>query len=213
MALDEAASYMNSIGDIMLSVVVLILGIVLIAGICFGLYFIVKRYKQYNQFRCVVWGRDAFGQVTETIDKAGIFVDLKTKNKRFFMKKANVGLNPDNVPYIQSGKHKIVYILRTGLKNFQFIKPDIKHETFSIEVGEEDVNWAVNAYERQKKAFGSSMLMQILPFIALAFTSIIILIIFMQLFKKLDVLKDIAVALKDAATVISQAQTGTVVMT
>ena len=213
MAIDETAVLMSNVGDIVTSVIMLILGLLLVVGICFGAYFAIKRHRQYNQFKCVVWGRDAFGQLTEQIDKAGIFVDSKTKNKRFFMKSANVGLNPDNVPYIQQGNKKVVYLLRTGLKNFQFIKPVITSGGFTVDVGEEDVNWAVNAYERQKKTFGQSMLMQFLPFIVLAFVSIIILIIFINLFKKLDVLKDVAVAFKDATVAMAQAQSGTVVLT
>ena len=208
----EAAKLMSGVGDIAVNILILLFGLIFIGGLCFGLFLLVRRRKQYNQFKCIIWGRDAFGQLTETTDKAGIFVDAKTKNKRFFLKKAHVGLNPDNVPYIQSGKVKIVYLLRTGLKNFQFIRPLIA-DNFTIDVGEEDVNWAVNAYERQKKVFGSSMLLQYMPFIVLAFVSIIVLVIFMNLFKKFDVLGEIAASMSQAATAMAQAQTGTVVLT
>ena len=208
----EAAKLMSGVGDIAVNILILLFGLIFIGGVCFGLFLLVRRRKQYNQFKCIIWGRDAFGQLTETTDKAGIFVDTKTKNKRFFLKKAHVGLNPDNVPYIQSGKVKIVYLLRTGLKNFQFIRPLIA-DNFSIDVGEEDVNWAVNAYERQKKVFGSSMLLQYMPFIVLAFVSIIVLVIFMNLFKKFDVLGEIAASMSQAATAMAQAQSGTVVLT
>ena len=208
----EAAKLMSGVGDIAVNILILLFGLIFIGGVCFGLFLLVRRRKQYNQFKCIIWGRDAFGQLTETTDKAGIFVDAKTKNKRFFLKKAHVGLNPDNVPYIQSGKVKIVYLLRTGLKNFQFIRPLIA-DNFTIDVGEEDVNWAVNAYERQKKVFGSSMLLQYMPFIVLAFVSIIVLVIFMNLFKKFDVLGEIAASMSQAATAMAQAQSGTVVLT
>jgi len=207
----EAAKLMSGVGDIAVNILILLFGLIFIGGVCFGLFLLVRRRKQYNQFKCIIWGRDAFGQLTETTDKAGIFVDTKTKNKRFFLKKAHVGLNPDNVPYIQSGKVKIVYLLRTGLKNFQFIRPLIA-DNFSIDVGEEDVNWAVNAYERQKKLFSSNVLLQYMPFIGLVFVSLIILIIFIYFFKDFAVLADVAEALKEAAQAFAQAQAGTVIV-
>ena len=170
------------------------------------------KYKRFSQFKVVIWGRDGFGQVVQTSDQAGIFVDKKTNNKRFFLKKNNVGLDPDNVPYIQQGRKRVVYLLKTGLKNFSFIKPVIKDDVFSVDVGEEDVNWAINAYERQKTSFAKNLLLQYLPFIALAFVSIIILILFIYFFKQFGVLKDVAVALADASRAFAQSQGGTVIL-
>jgi len=194
------------VADTALNIGIMLLGGLLACGLIGGgLWFFLKQ-KRYKQYKCVIWERDGFGQLTETYDKAGIFVDKKTNNKRFFMKKANVGLNPDNIPYIP-GKSKIVYMLRTGLKNFHFIKPNVSNPTINLSIGEEDVNWAINAYDRQKRLFNQNMLMQYLPFIALAFTSIIILIIFIYFFKDFAVLKDVAIALRDA----SLAQQGTII--
>jgi len=195
-----------SVTSTALNIGIMLLGGLLFCGIVGGALWLYLKKKRYSEYKCVVWERDGFGQLNETYDKAGIFVDNKTKNKRFFLKKANVGLNADNVPYIPS-KRKIVYLLRTGLKNFQFIKPNISNPSINLDVGEEDVNWAINAYDRQKKLFNQNILMQYLPFIALAFTSIIILIIFIYFFKDFSVLKDVALALKEA----SQAQQGTVI--
>ena len=139
-------------------------------------YFKVHRYKH---FRCVIFERDGFGQLTKTYDNAGIFVDKKTGNKRLYIKKAYVGLDPDNIPYIVDNKgKKTIYLYRTGLKNYHYIKINIKQPGITLTVGEEDVNWAINAYERAKKTFSNSLLMQLMPYIALAFVSIVILIIF-----------------------------------
>jgi hypothetical protein len=82
-----------------------------------------------------------------------------------------------------------------------------------LNVGEEDVNWGVNAYERQKKIFGSNALLQYLPFIALGFVSIVILIMFIYFFKQFSVLKDVALAFESAARTLAQANGGTVVLT
>lgn len=179
--------------------------------------FLYLKWKRYNQYECVIWEKDGFGNVREYHDKAGIYVDKKTQNKRFFMKHANVGLNPDNVPYVP-GKKKTVYLMRTGLKNYRYVnmasfaKKAISNNEINFIVGEEDVNWAINAYDRQKKLFNQNMLMQYLPFIALAFVSIIILVIFIYFFKDFAVLKETAVALREGATALAHAQSGTLVV-
>ena len=180
--------------------IMIIIGLMTVSIVGGGLYLYFK-WKRYKEFNCVVWERDGFGQLTQTSDKAGIFVDSKTKNKRFFLKKFNVGLSPDNVPYLPSsnGQPKTVYLLRTGLKNFQFITPRVTAEGITLSVGEEDVNWAINSYERAKKMFNSDKLLQYMPYIAIAFVSIIILVIFIYFFKDFAVLKDMAIAMKEAA--------------
>jgi len=171
---------------------------VLIIGIVIFLYMQQRRYKQ---FRCIIWERDAFGHMHQNYDDAGIFTDSKTNNKRLFLKKYNVGLATDDIPYIQGGKIKYIFLLKTGLKNFSFIKPnfDTTFENLNLEVTEEDVNWGINAYEKQKKLFANSLLMQLLPFMLLAFVSVVILIIFVYFFRNFGVLKEVALAFKDAS--------------
>lgn len=176
----------------------IIVGVIIIGGgfVTLMLYFYFK-WKKYSEYDCTIWDE---GKITETKDTAGVFVDQKTRNKRLFLRKANVGLDPDNVPYkIGKNGKKIVYLLKSGLKNFKYIDIKVNEPTLEINVGEEDVNWAVNAYERQKKMFNQSLLMQLMPFIALAFTAIIILIIFIYFFKDFEVLKDVAINLKEAS--------------
>ena len=207
-----ASEVIGNVGNMALNIFILVIGVLFFVGLALVTWYTLDRYKKYSQFKCIIWGRDGFGQITETVDAAGIFVDKKTINKRFFLRKANVGLDPDNVPYIICGKRKIVYLLKTGLKNFRYIKP-VVGESFNLSVGEEDVNWAVNSYERQKKTFGTNLLLQYLPFISLGFVSIIILIMFIYFFKQFPVLKETAVALKEAAAAFAQSQSGTVVLT
>jgi len=204
---------LTNVSNIALNVLIICLSVLFGGGIIAGAMTWYFKWKKYRDFKCSIWEKDGFGQITETYDKAGIFVDSKTQNKRFFLKKGNVGLNPDNVPYIPAGgKDRIVYLLKTGLKNYYFIKPTIDDTNLKLTVGEEDVNWAINAYERQKKMFSMSMFLQYMPFILLGFTVMIILIIFIYFFKEFGVMKEVAVAFKEAAEALAQARSGTLVM-
>lgn len=203
--------------DTLLNLSVFLLSSLVIGGLLFMVIFAYMQNKRYKQFKVIIWGKDAFNQLIQKEDGAGIFVDRKTNNKRFFLKKHNVGLQPDNVPYIQKGNEKIVYLLQTGLKNFRFIKPVISEDVFTFDVKEEDVNWAVNSYERGKKLFSQNWLMQYLPFIMLAFVSIVILVIFIYFFKNFAVLKETAIAFQNAAGELAKANAmnvnGTFVLT
>jgi len=195
-----------------LNIGILILTIIIIGAVSIVAVILLLKWRKYSQFDCVIFEKDGFGQLRKSSDKAGIFVDPKTKNKRLFLKKNKVGLDPDNVPYISGSRgKKTLYLYQTGLKNFHFIRMNITKD-FDITVGEEDVNWAINAYDKQKKLFGSPMWLQLMPFIALAFTSIIILVIFIYFFRNFDTLTDVAVALKEAAQAMAQAKSGTTIM-
>lgn len=206
MVLEEIASAGLNIGIV---IFVIIIGVAVIVTS----YFFYAKWKRYQEYDVIVFEKDGFGQLVMKYDKAGIFVDRRTQNKRFFMQKANVGLTPDNIPYITtSGGKKIVYLKREGLKNFFFIRLDIKDGMVQLNVGEEDVNWAINAYERQKKVFGQDKLLAYLPFIILAFVCVVILIIFIYFFKDFGILKDVAIAFKEAAAIYAQAHSGTVIL-
>ena len=202
----------TGVGTVALRITILIISIIVVGGLMGVATFAYLKWRRFQGFVCKVFERDGFGQMKLLNDKAGIFVDNKTKNKRFFMKKFAVGLEPDNIPYIQDGKRKVVYLLRTGLKNFHFIKFNIRNPDVYLTVGEEDVNWAINAYERQKKMFSQSLLMQLLPFMLIAFVSIIILVMFIYFFKEFATLKEMAQAFAEASKAIAQANSGTVVI-
>lgn len=186
-------------------VVLLILVAISVAAIIF-----YGSWKKYQTHIIVIWERDAFGNTRQTYDTAGIFTDKKTNNKRLYLKNSKVGLAADNIPFMVVGKKKMVYVVKRGLKNFQYIKPIINDNDFTFSCTEEDVNWGINAYERQKKIFQNNTLMAYMPFILLAFVSIIILIMFIYFFKDFGVLKDVAIALRDAATAFAQGQSGVI---
>jgi len=203
------------VGAKILNVTVAILsGVVLLGLGWIGIVSYQKKVARYQQFNCVIWQNDGFGQITEKYDKAGIFVDDATKNKRLYLKKANVGLSPDNIPFIPAARgKKKVYLLQTGLKNFKYIKPNISSDLIHFTVGEEDVNWAINTYERGKKLFSQSWIAQYLPFIILAFVCLIILVLFMSLFKQIPEIKALVTELAEVAKYLAQCKTGTTVIT
>lgn len=200
-----------NMGTGFLRVIIMLIAGLIISGLFGVITHLVMKWYRYQQYRCVIFKRDAFGQIQQVYDNAGIFVDKKTNNKRFFLKKNNIGLCPDNVPVI-SGKKNTVYLLQYGLKNFRFLQMDVGKEGFDLNIGEEDVNWAINAYERQKKMFSQSLLMQIMPFIAIAFVSIIILVIFIYFFKEFSSLREFAIVMRDVAANMAQMNSGTTII-
>lgn len=190
--------------------IVFVIVVCAVIGVGFFYYFREKRFKEYT---VLIWYRDGFGQLQQTIDYGGVYVDQKTNNKRLFLKFADVGLSADNIPFIMGNKgKKYIYLYRNGLKNFFYIKPTVNVDSVTLHVGEEDVNWAVNSYERAKKLFTASTLLQYMPFIALAFVSIIIMIIFIYFFKDFKVLKEAAQALAQASQYLAAANSGTTVI-
>ena len=202
-----------STGSTALSITLMIIVIMVVGGFLIAVTMIVLWWRKYSQYDIYIFKRDGFGQLTQVKDTGGVFIDKKTKNKRLFLRKNNVGLNADNIPYIPLGNKKIIYLLQTGLKNFHFINVDIDEPTITLSVGEEDVNWAINTYERGKKLFSQSMLMQLLPFMLVAFVTIIILVIFIYFFKEFDTLKEFASLMKDTSSNLAQASSGTTVIT
>lgn len=189
----------QGLGGDALSVIIMIVALVVICALMIGLVWLYLWYKKYAMFDCVIWERDGFGQLYETRDKAGIFVDKKTNLKLLFLRKNKVGLDPNNIPYIPSKNVRTVYLFRRGLKNFSFIKPVIGEKLIQIKMGEEDVNWGINAYERQKKLLSQNMLLQYMPFIMIVFVTVIILIIFIYFFKGFGDLKEFGVQMYETA--------------
>lgn len=203
----------ESMGQSAIGLVVLIVAVLILVGIVVAFTLMVLNSRKFKQFKVIIWQRDGFGQYIQKHDEGGIFVDRKTGNKRLFLKFAKVGLTPDNIPYLPTGKGvKFIYLLQTGLKNFKFIKPNISGEFINFTVGEEDVNWAVNDYDAQKKRFNSSWLQQYLPFIILGFTIMVMLIMFVYIFNKLPLFLEIAKEMKNVAELLVQARTGTTVI-
>lgn len=213
MAAIDVGATLTKLGSGSLNTLLIVVVAFVVLGILAVAYWLYARNKRYEEYTCLVWFRDGFGQLSQVHDKAGVFIDRRTRNKRFFMKKANVGLSPDNIPFvIGPGGKRFVYLYRNGLKNFYFLKPQVSMEGVSVRVGEEDVNWAVNDYIVTKEMFTLSSLLQYLPYISLAIVSIIIMVIFIYFFKNFDTLKEASLYLKDAAIALRDTQANTTIM-
>jgi len=210
----ETGQILETISGTGVNLMVIAVVVVFILFIIIGaVWFYITKVKKFKEFKVIIWEKDGFGQLTEKYDQAGIFVDRATGNKLLFLRRANVGLTPDNIPFLPTrGKQPVIYLLQTGLKNFRYLKPVVDDGLLTFTVGEEDVNWAVNSYERQKKMFSQSWLAEYLPFMILAFVCMVILILFVYLFKQFPLIKEMMVEMKEIAKAIAQAKAGTVVV-
>jgi len=196
--------------------ILIFIGIIIIFGIIgFLLYMFYQQDKRYDT-NVDVFEMDGLGRPKLTYDFGGIFIDKKTNAKRFWLKKGKVGLNCDNVPSIplDKGKRKkTVYLLRIGEKNYRFINIKLPDRSdIHIDVGEEDVNWALNSYEREKKRYATSFWEKVAPYAVMALTVVFVIIVFALFIQKFDVLADVAKALSAAAEAMRQASTGTTII-
>lgn len=196
-----------------LRVALIIIAVILFLVIAVIGFIRYKNWKRYDII-CFIIERASGGIPIISQDTGGVYVDGKTNNKRFYLRKNDVGLDPDNIPFVLNSKgQKVVYLLRFGLKNFKYINISLPSDnTYVMQVGEEDVNWAVNAYEKYKKVFGQSLLDKLLPYIGIAIFGMIALGIVFVLVQKFEVLQQLAVTLKDIAIINAQASSGTTVI-
>lgn len=196
-----------------LRVALIIIAVILFLVIAVIGFIRYKNWKRYDII-CFIIERASGGIPIISQDTGGVYVDGKTNNKRFYLRKNDVGLDPDNIPFVLNSKgQKVVYLLRFGLKNFKYINISLPSDnTYVMQVGEEDVNWAVNAYEKYKKVFGQSLLDKLLPYIGIAIFGMIALGIVFVLVQKFEVLQQLAVTFKDIAIINAQASSGTTVI-
>lgn len=213
-AITDIQSLGSSAGDKIFSFFayfVLFICAVIIAAI---LFFLVRRLLRYRIPVTIFEGEfkdGVFNLLYITKDKAGIFFDRVTKNRLFFLKKNRVGMNPDKVPYQKTPKGRMVFLIRYGFKNYAFTNPTVTNPAINFPIGDEDLNWALNAYERGKKVFTNSLFFQLIPYIGLIILGFFMLVIFVWLFRKLDILADVAVQMNEAAKELAKAKAGTIV--
>lgn len=194
-----------------LTFVVIVVGGIIILGLLGGFGWWFRRWYRWRQYRCVVFQVDNEGMLLrQTLDWAGVFVDPKTGHKRFYVKNGKVSLNADDVPVVPGTNR--VYMVRQG-RDHRFLRfAHLNPRGVRLSIGEDDVNWGIETYERQKKMFDRTRLWQYMPYIMMGFVSVIILVIFIYFFKDFAVLKEVAVELRNAAHEIAQARAGTVVV-
>lgn len=208
----EIVSGLEGLGSSAMNIAVIIAVVFIFICIIVGAFFLLKNLRRYSQFKVIIWEVLEGGGIRESYDQAGIFTMGKTGNKLFYLKRSKVGLKPDNVTYLVNAKgKKVVYLLRYGFKNFIFLNPSSNKGLVTFKVGEEDVNWAINSYEANKKRFSQSLLFQLLPFAILIVVVVVILIMMIYLFKQFSVFRDVAIAIQDASRSLSAFSNMTVV--
>ena|SRR3990167_634048 len=183
-------------------------------AVAYALAYLVNRQRKYN-WNVRIFDRDASGNVIQQPDdKGGIFIDKKTNFRLFKLKKNKFALDPDEIPYIINHKgKKIVYLIKTGLKNYQYLKPQISSNPGLVfNVQDEDVAWAMNAWTRFKNPFKNRMLEMIMPYIGMAFVFLLIVVSLYFIFKNFGVLSETATAFRDAAAEFAKASVGTAIV-
>jgi NADH:ubiquinone oxidoreductase subunit 3 (subunit A) len=203
----------TTLGNNAVNMLVLVLAGLILVAIMVGILLTVMQARKYNQYKIVIFQNDGFGHTSWRTDDGGVFVDRKTGNKRLYLKSSHVGLEPDNIPFIPTTKgNRIVMLLQTGLKNYKYIHPLISADQIRFTVGEEDVNWAVNEYEAQKKRFNTNWLTQYMPFIILGFCFIVLAILMVSIFQKIPMIKDLADTMLKVAQALQQANSHTTII-
>ena len=223
---------------------VYIIAFIAVSGIVYGGYILLRNELRYR-YKVFVTELNPDGSFKSMMtDRGGVFVERKTKNKLFFLKKLKSSLSPDHIPFVLVNNKNAVFVTKRGSKSYSYTIPKIKQTVLTklvpvlnagkpvfdengkqkfktveykenlldLHVGDEDVNWALNTYERNKKVFAQNTLMQFMPFIALGFTAIIIAVIFIYFFKELSVLKEFGAQMHAAAAELAAAKQGTVVV-
>lgn len=136
-------------------------------------------------------------------DLGGIFLDRKTGNRLFVLKKNRVGLTPDNIPYYRGAKgQKIVEVIQLGLKSFRYLgKPESVSSKSVMEynIQDQDIAFALNEIEKAKmyeKKTTFDKIKDIIPIVMVFFLAIAVIYFFLN---KFEVLKGVADALNQAA--------------
>lgn len=190
-------------------------GLIFVAIVGLGAYLYLRWRQQSEGYKVIIYSQDGFKQITQRNDIGTIYVDRITKNKRLFLKKSRVGLEADKFPFTMGTKgEKTIYLLQTGLKNYRFITIAIDVPKAELKVGEEDVNWALNEFDRAIKMFeAKSFWKEYGPYLMFIISVMAVLIVMIVLIKKFDVIQAASENLKQAAQYIAQAKAGTMVMT
>ena len=108
----------DAAGGLLMVAVLFFMALFMLAGVAAGVYFYLQRQKRFDEFEVSIYGKDSFGNPVLIKDKAGIFVNRKTGNKRLYLKNGKISLNADRIPYILDGKiggKKHISIARLGV--------------------------------------------------------------------------------------------------
>lgn len=205
----DVAGTLGAVGDIGFRVVIVL---------AFGmggliLAYFVNNYLKYN-IPVRIFSFDAFGRPIQENTKGGIFVNTKTKHKRFWLKKYKaMNLDPDKIKPVPTGKGKVVYLVRYSEKDWRYLNMNLSpNPGFSIDIGEQEVNWWLSEKARWEKIIFPDKLLAWLPWIGLFFIGIIFIIVVVTIFNKFEVFEAISTNIASAAESMAQAQSGQVIV-
>lgn len=185
----------------------LIFGVFIFGILVFYIGWRIRDYKRYKDYFVMIFNEDEWGQKDVKFDQGGIFVDKKTNNKKFFLRYTGVGMDFENLVYSHgnNGK-KIVMLSKKKDSEYQYVKPEFKaKQGIEFSMGEEDLNWGLNSYEKAKTAYEwRNKLLQFAPWMGLIFVGFVFLILCIYVLKQFDVLAQLGTSMEKTATILSQ---------
>lgn len=190
----------------------------LIGGVIFLaiIFVIYKIYKWNAQFTdtVLVLKKDNLGNIVGEWDRGGACFDVQSKHRLWFLKSGIGGLDPDKKPFISTKKGVFVIVFKQGLKALHYVTPIVNEKgDMELKVSDQEISWAINAYERSKKILFWDRLKEFLPYIAAFMFMVIACALLVFLINKLD-LKAVVAQLESTARIIAEAKmscTGSVI--
>jgi hypothetical protein len=146
-------------------------------------------------------------------DRGAIIKDGRTKRTMFHLLKCNVNLNPEFMT-VRSDKRGKAFVMvgKYGFKNYAFLVPSVANPSIDFGFSHEDVTWGINQYERSKKDFSQSLLMQVLPYIGLGLLVVAFIVGMYFILDKFEILNAVATNLKETALILRETSGGTTVI-
>ena len=174
---------------------ILVFGMLITFGfVGVGSYIYWFKYRRYKQYDVKIFEKDNFGNIVLSRDDGAIFTS--NNNKRLWLRKANVSMCADNIPYVVCGKNKEIYMFKKGHKNYVFVSIRINDSGLKFNVGEEDVNWALISYHKTKMKFQDSIWLKIAPYGIVLVGILVTFAIFFMLIRQMDKLVEMAAIVK-----------------
>lgn len=185
----------------------ILIGLVVIVALSALAYAFIwwNKKRKYGEYKVVIWEKDSVGNLHETYDSAGTFLDKQTGYKLCFFRKIKKGLNPNKLPFVTSktskGKlQKVLYLEKHGVSNYKLLHIKLTTDGLAIKVGEEDINWAAQDLMKVRQMFNKEgFLSKYGPYLAFIITIMIVMIILISLFNKFEVLEKVAANLQNVA--------------
>lgn len=204
--------WMNTV----LWVCILAIGAGLVIGTIIFAVWRFLQWKKYREFVVLILEEDEFGQMNVKFDSAGIFVDGRSNQKKFFLRGANVGLKIDDLKYApcKDGK-KLVMIQKFKGSDPKYVYYSVDRKTESVSFGmtEEDLNWGLAMYDRAQNTFEwKNKLLQYAPWMGLVFIGFIFLVVCIVTIKELKVIPEATSTLKDIVQQAVNSKAGTVIL-